>query len=296
MSEKYPSTDTYTMAEAARRFNTLFGFFPEYIGVNPGNKEAIVRKCIRFPRIKDYIDTLLSQNPEFLLLTSPAPSITMQDIPIKEHSGIGFNDFILWHYKTGNVTPELVFNVNGETVFRMIDAMGYRCLNYSKSNMGYDLFTVRDRDAKDLYVNLSVSHYKYEYPEHLKVFIENALTTRFKQAKQPQNKTVGELDVKINVDASELVKHLKTPQKETINTMAKPAQQTAKVIFPLNGEMYELELNEYSFTQEIDILKGLTCHIEGSSLHGAKPLKKKAAAGRLTLDGTTYELYPVTEL
>jgi hypothetical protein len=238
----------------------------------------------------------MAEKPSALYDFTPAPSITMQKIAIKPYTEIGFYDFVLCSHKTGAIKPGLVFDVNGETVVKMLEAMGYHCRHFS-NHYEHDCFSLRDND---LYLNLSLSHNEYKYPEMLSTVLMEMVASKFKQAKQakqPQNKTVGELDVKINVDASELVKHLKTPQKETINTMAKPAQQTAKVIFPLNGEMYELELNEYSFTQEIDILKGLTCHIEGSSLHGAKPLKKKAPAGRLTLeDGATYELYPVTEL
>jgi hypothetical protein len=178
--------------------------------------------------------------------------------------------------------------------------MGYHCRRVDESmyivkeNRSYDSFTIRDND---LYLNLSLSHDEYRSPQLLREILEKRIAHKFKQAKQPQNKTIAEMDVKINVDASELMKHLKTPQKETINTMAKPAQQTAKVIFPLNGEMYELELIAYDFTQTVDIASGLTCHFEGDSLREPKPLKKEASAGRLTLeDGATYELYPVTEL
>jgi hypothetical protein len=173
-----------------------------------------------------------------------------------------------------------------------------------KEKRSHDSFVIRDND---LYLNLSLSHDEYKYPEMLSTVLMEMVASKFKQAKQakqPQNKTIAEMDVKINVDASELMKHLKTPEhanckttKDTCNTMGKTAQQTAKVILPFNGEMYELELTEYSFTQDVDRITGFTCHIEGSSIKPAKPLKKEAVAGRLTFeDGATYELYPVTEL
>jgi hypothetical protein len=294
-STEYPSTDTYIMAEAARRFHLLFGHFPDYIGVNPGNKEALTRPFIQFPMLKTYLETLMAEKPSALYDFTPAPSITMQKIAIKPLSGLGFNDFVMWSHKALEVKPEHVFNITGETVVKMLEAMGYHCRHFS-NHYNHDCFSLREGD---LYLNLSLSHNEYKYPEMLSTVLTEMVASKFKQAKQakqPQNKTA-EMDVKINVDASELMKHLKTPQKETINTMAKPAQQTAKVIFPLNGEMLELELNEYSFTQEIDRVTGLTCNFEGYSSKPAKPLKKEAAAGRLTLDdGATYELYPVTEL
>jgi hypothetical protein len=315
-STEYPSTDTYIMAEAARRFHLLFGHFPDYIGVNPGNKEALTRPFIQFPMLKTYLETLMAEKPSALYDFTPAPSITMQKIAIKPLSGLGFNDFVMWSHKALEVKPEHVFNITGETVVKMLEAMGYHCRHFS-NHYNHDCFSLREGD---LYLNLSLSHNEYKYPEMLSTVLMEMVASKFKQAKQakqPQNKTVAEMDVKINVDASELMKHLKTPERancktydhalskneisnhyeETCNTMAKPAKQTAKVIFPLNGEMYELELIAYDFTQTVDIASGLTCHFEGDSLREPKPLKKEASAGRLTLeDGATYELYPVTEL
>ena len=284
MSNKYPAT-TFTMEEAARRFHTLFGFFPDYIGVNPGNNEALTRSVIRFPKISKYLDTLMAEKPVALYDLTPVPSY--HEVAIKT-CNIGMNDFILWSEKTGAIDPELVFEVNGKTVEKMIGAMGYKCcMLEGEKNRSYDLFSIRSlRGDNVLFLNLSLSHYEYKYPELLPTVLEQMVARKFKEAQQLPNKA------KINIDASKIMKNMK--KEETCHTMPiKPA----KIIFPLNGEMYEIELDQYEYTQEVSILSGLTCHFEGDSIKPAKPLKKEAAAGRLTLeDGATYELYPVTEL
>ena len=88
----------------------------------------------------------------------------------------------------------------------MLESMGYRCQNYSIGDRGSDYFTV---GCNKLYINFALERYEYEDPEHLKEFLENKVTRKFKEAqKKPEKKTVGELDIKINIDAKKSIEEL----------------------------------------------------------------------------------------
>lgn len=303
MSKKYLSTDSWSMAEAARRFKMLFGYFPDYIGVNPHNKEALVKSVIRMPVLRDYINVLMSTNPE----NDEAPAITMHQILIKPYDSVGYDYYILWSDKTLSVTPELVLNVNKDTVIKMLEVMGYHCYRTDRDGNGFDYFYIRNNAEKwpsinDLYLNIGLSHDEYAYPEYLKDLLENRVSRKFKESeKKPEKapehancKADAEIKLKVHIDAKEAIKNFENFAKDLCNSM--PINTQAKVIFPLNGVMHELQLDAFSITQAVNQDDGGTkFSIYGSSSKQAIPLKKEDSAGTLTVDGAKYNVIPVQE-